>query len=270
MPNGSILSALSYQKTGYFNVYRLKPFIGKMSRFRDLYNIRLSMGISHTLSISNPLINQSLYQENYICDGVFCVFDKQFIHLFPIVDDYEVFQPGGRHAFELNELQLAKAIFLYKTMYEELNSDYVFKYDILRTLVFELIHFALKMQPSFRTDKKQHNASQRISSLFLELLERQFPIDENHPKISLRFASDFAYHLAVHVNHLNRSVKETTQKTTTQIISERILQESKILLKHSTWNVSDIAYALGFSEVTHFNNFFKKHVQNSPLKFRTA
>lgn len=36
------------------------------------------------------------------------------------------------------------------------------------------------------------NASQRISTLFFELLERQFPIDENHKKVSLRAASDFA------------------------------------------------------------------------------
>ena len=43
---------------------------------------------------------------------------------------------------------------------------------------------------------------------------------------------------------------------TAQLIAERVLQESKILLKHSVWNVSEIAYALGFTEVTHFNNFF--------------
>jgi len=63
--------------------------------------------------------------------------------------------------------------------------------------------------------------------------------------------------LNVHVNHLNRAIKETTDKTTSQIIAERILQESKILLKHSSWTVSEIAYALGYHEVTHFNNFFK-------------
>jgi AraC-like DNA-binding protein len=72
------------------------------------------------------------------------------------------------------------------------------------------------------------------------------------------------------VNHLNRALKETMQKTTTQIISERILQESKVLLKHSAWSVSEIAYALGFTEVPHFNNFFKKHLQTSPLKFRSV
>ena len=114
------------------------------------------------------------------------------------------------------------------------------------------------------------NAAQRISTLFLELLERQFPIDETHQTLSLRSASDFADQLNVHVNHLNRAVKESTQKTTTQLIAERIIQESKILLKHSSWSVSEIAHALSFSEVTHFDNFFKKHVNMSPLQFRNV
>jgi AraC-like DNA-binding protein len=86
--------------------------------------------------------------------------------------------------------------------------------------------------------------------------------------MQFRSASDFASQLNVHVNHLNKAVKETTDKTTSQIIAERILQEAKILLKHSRWNVSEIAYGLGFNEVTHFNNFFKKNTQLSPLKFR--
>jgi AraC-like DNA-binding protein len=72
------------------------------------------------------------------------------------------------------------------------------------------------------------------------------------------------------VNHLNRAVKEATQKTTTQIITERVLQESKILLKQTAWTVSEIAYALGFREATHFNNFFKKNVHIGPLKFRNV
>lgn len=104
----------------------------------------------------------------------------------------------------------------------------------------------------------------------MELLERQFPVDEQHTAVTLRTASDFARQLNVHVNHLNRAVKEITEKTTSQLIAERIVQEAKILLKHSAWTVSEIAYALGFTEVTHFNNFFKKHVSLSPLKFRAV
>lgn len=154
-------------------------------------------------------------------------------------------------------------------MFEEIGSDYMHKYDVLRNLFFGLLHFAMKL-PCAKFEKQPMNASQRISNLFLELLERQFPIDENHAALNLRSASGFASQLNMHVNHLNRAVKESTEKTTSQIIAGRIVRESKILLKHSAWNVSEIACALGFTETTHFNNFFKKHVEISPLKFRNV
>lgn len=52
------------------------------------------------------------------------------------------------------------------------------------------------------------------------------------------------------------------------IIAERLLQEAKILLRHTEWNISEIAYSLGFKEATHFNNFFKKMMQLTPVRFR--
>ena len=155
-------------------------------------------------------------------------------------------------------------------MFEEIESNYVHKYDILRTIVFELIHLILKIKPTSNFANNKIDASKRISQLFLELLERQFPIDDTHQIVNLRSASDFANQLNIHVNHLNRAVKETTEKTTTQIIAERILLESKILLKHGNWNVSEIAYSLGFTAVTHFNNFFKKHTLINPTQFRNV
>ena len=205
-----------------------------------------------------------------IRSGAFCIFNHHFFHQFGNLNQYEVFQPNGNHIFELSDEQAARVAPVYDRMFEEIASEYIHKYDVLRNLVFELLHFAMKLQPSTVFDKQQFNASQRIATLFLELLERQFPIDDNHQHMQLRSASDFAGQLNIHVNHLNKAVKESVQKTTSQLIAERVLQESKILLKHSNWNVGEIAYALGFTEVTHFNNFFKKHVQLSPTKFRNA
>jgi AraC-like DNA-binding protein len=221
------------------------------------------------LVFSNPQIPYSCEYTDRIRTGIFCVFTPAFFHQYGNLDQYTLFQPGGTHVFELTDEQVNKVAGVYENMFEEIDSGYQHKYDVLRNLVFELLHFALKL-PSAKFDKQPMNASQRISSLFLELLERQFPIDDNHQTLNLRSASDFAAKLNVHVNHLNRAIKESTEKTTSQIIGERILRESKILLKHSAWNVSEIAYALGFTEVTHFNNFFKKHVQLSPLKFRNV
>lgn len=126
----------------------------------------------------------------------------------------------------------------------------------------------MKLRANERIVNQHRCSSDRIASLFVELLERQFPIDEMHPKINLRSLSDFALHLSVHVNHLNRAVKENTGKTTTEMILERILQEAKLLLKQGEWNVSEITYGLGFYETAHSFNFFKSHVSLNPLQFR--
>ncbi|HEY4655001.1 MAG TPA: helix-turn-helix transcriptional regulator [Cyclobacteriaceae bacterium] len=271
---------------GHFNLFRLEPYVeGKPTnipyRRRDFYKIILVKGNSQVhfadqvveikkqaVSFSNPLIPYKWEHLDKIREGIYCIFNQHFFHQFGQLNQYEVFQPGGAHIFELSDEETGRVSEIFERMSKEFNTDYKYKYDVIRTQIFELLHFALKMQPQKDLDIQPHNASQRISTLFLELLERQFPIDDLHPAVQLRSASDFADQLNVHVNHLNRAVKETTRKTTTQLIAARVLQESKILLRHSNWNVSEIAFALSFAEVTHFNNFFKKYTQTSPLKYR--
>lgn len=271
---------------GHFNVFQLEPYIGDNAKpvpymRRDYFKVSLFVGESEVqyadkeikidkqaLVFSNPFIPYSC--RGPMRTGYFCIFNQNFFHQFGDLKQYSVFQPNGNHVFELTKEQLKQVNATFGRMFEEINSDYIHKYDVLRTLVLELVHFAMKMQPVYEQNKQPVNASQRISTMFLELLERQFPVDENHPQVQLRSASDFAEHLNVHVNHLNRAVKETTLKTTSQIIAERLLQESKVLLKHSEWNVSEIADSLGFMEPTHFNNFFKKHTDLSPSKFRNV
>ncbi len=271
---------------GHFNIFEYEPIeLGKAKplpyKRRDFYKIMFVVGDieivyadkviqvkKQALSFSNPQIPYSCGNLEKISEGFYCIFNQHFFHRFGDLNQYSVFQPSGNHVFELTDVQATLIREIYKKMQEEIDSGYIHKYDVLRNLVFELLHFAMKTQPSTQYGKLPQNASQRISTLFLELLERQFPIDENHPNIKLRVASDYANQLNIHVNHLNRAVKEITQKTTTQIIADRILQEAKLLLKYSNWNVSEIAYSLDFQEVTHFNNFFKKHTESSPVKFR--
>lgn len=152
-------------------------------------------------------------------------------------------------------------------MLEEIASDYPYKYDLLRSYVTELVHYALKMEPSEAL--YQHpNANSRITAVFTELLERQFPIESPSQRFTLRSANDFAQQLSVHVNHLNRAIRETTGKTTTRHIAERITSEAKALLRHTNWNISEISYCLGFEEPSHFNNFFKKQTSQTPTSFR--
>src|SRR5258705_798317 len=153
-------------------------------------------------------------------------------------------------------------------MYKELSSNYVYKYDLLRNYVLELIHYGQKLQPASLLYPR-HTASVRVSSLFIELLERQFPIESPQQKLNLTTAKDYADRLAIHVNHLNKVLKENTGKTTTELISGRVVQEAKILLKQTDWNISEISNSLGFEEVSHFSNFFRKQTSFAPVAFRS-
>jgi AraC-like DNA-binding protein len=273
---------------GHFNIFKLEPFIPGVPvsipyKRRDYYKIMLVMGNSQVhfadkvleiekqaLSFSCPQIPYKWEHLDNVRSGVYCVFNSHFFSQFGNIQQYAVFQPNGEHVFELTDEHAGQIENIFQRMFMEINSEYMHKYDVLRTLVFELIHFALKLHPSVKVEKQPLHASQRVATLFMELLERQFPIDDTHQSITLRSASDFASRLNIHANYLNRAVKEITEKTTTQIIAERIMQEAKVLLKQSTWSVSEIGYALGFTEATHFINFFTKHMQVSPLKFRNV
>jgi AraC family transcriptional regulator, transcriptional activator of pobA len=184
-----------------------------------------------------------------------------------VLDDLPIYKPGGYPVFQLSDEDAQEIGLLFSKMAKELASDYTYKYDLLRNYVLELIHYGQKLQP-VTVLHPTHTASARIFSLFIELLERQFPIESPHQKLNLRTANDYANRLAIHVNHLNKVLKSSTGRTTTDIINSRVGQEAKILLKQTDWPVSEIAWCLGFEEAAHFSNFFRKQAGLSPVAFR--
>ncbi len=224
------------------------------------------------LVFATPRIPYNWVPQDWDQKGYFCIFTDDFLVLSKsgvVVDDLPIFRPGNIPVFQLEEQQIAELSVIFRKMKTEIASDYAFKYDLLRTLVLELIHFGQKLQPvsAYNTS---HDASARISSLFVELLERQFPIVSTRQRLSLRTAKDYSDRLAVHSNHLNKVLKENTGKTTTQHIAARIIQEAKILLRQTDWNISEIANSLGFEQLSHFSGFFKKHTSLSPVEIRSS
>lgn len=276
------------EQIGHFNLFHIWPFReGKVTtvpyRRRDFYKVMLLQGTSRVyfadkvfgiqkqaLAFSNPLIPYKWDQLDKLFDGVYCIFDAQFFHAFSSFGAYEVFQPGGNPVFELTDQQFVEVRDIFGQMEQEFHSDYKYRFDVIRNRILDLIHYGLKLEPAQVLQQRSVNASYRISRMFMELLERQFPVDEAHDYLDLRTPSAFAVQLNIHVNSLNRAVRFTRGKTTSEVINERIVQEAKVLLRHTTWSISDIAFALGFKEVPHFSNFFKKHNALSPMQFRKS
>lgn len=202
--------------------------------------------------------------------GHFCVFTKDFLSKSRIgleIDLLPIFSPQSDFIYHLSTAQFGEIESIFIKMHAEIASDYAYKYDLLRNYLMELIHFGQKLNPVLPL-KNSKTAGARTTALFIELLERQFPIENISQLLKLRTPADYAGTLAVHVNHLNRVLKDTTGKTTGEIIGSRIYQEAKMLLTQTQWNVSEIAFTLGFEEVAHFSNFFKKYSKQSPQLFR--
>jgi AraC-like DNA-binding protein len=272
---------------GHFNVFRSDDFF-KHARpvpynRKDFFKITLLIGkhrLSYadkvvetdrqTLVFSNPLIPYKYESLSEGHPGFFCIFTDTFFSQFGNIKEYPVFLPSGSPIFFLTDEQAPSITNIFCKMLQEISSDYTYKYDVLRNLTFELIHSAMKLQPATTCLYSGSNASTRISSLFTELLERQFPIESPRQQIVLQSPSAFAAQLSVHVNHLNRALRETTGKTTSRIIAERVTQEARSLLIHTNWNISEIAWTLGFEETPHFINFFKKNTDLSPGSFRAT
>jgi len=71
----------------------------------------------------------------------------------------------------------------------------------MRNFITMMLHEAMKLQPSENYDTHK-NALSRIAAVFLELLERQFPIESADRPLKLKTAQDYADQLAIHVNYL--------------------------------------------------------------------
>ncbi|KAA0992723.1 helix-turn-helix domain-containing protein [Dyadobacter aurulentus] len=272
---------------GQANVFRLEDWMApncgeKPYSRRDFYKITLIRGhnVYHyadksieikgpTLVFFNPQVPYTWEPLSDETNGFFCIFREAFFQgrFDNGLSDLPVFKPGAKPSYPLNPQQDKEVTGIFEKMLNEINSDYSLKYDLVRNYVFELIHYALKMSPT-ETLHNQTNARSRLTGIFIELLERQFPIETPSRRFSLRSASDFASQLSVHVNHLNRCVRDTTGKTTTDHIADRLASEAKALLMHSDWNIAEIGYSLGFDEPAHFTYFFKKRTGMAPSAFR--
>ncbi|MEO6849593.1 MAG: AraC family transcriptional regulator, partial [Mucilaginibacter sp.] len=213
-----------------------------------------------SLFFANPEVPYSVEIVSELQTGYSCVFSRDFIK--PIersesLQNSPLFKISNTPAFQLSEKQYSKLSGIFELMIADSTTDYLYVDDLMRNYLQLILHEALRLRPA-ENFIQFNNAALRITKQFLDLLERQFPVEHLTEPVKLKTAQDFADRLAIHANYLNRAVKGVTGKSTTMLIAERTTTEATALLQHTDWSVSDIAYALGFEYPNYFSNFFKK------------
>lgn len=256
--------SFSYSRKTFYTATLLQ---GEYSIEFEDKNIELT---GNSLLFTSSKIPFGIHSLNGIYNGISCIFKEDFITKnnsgYRLLE-LPIYKLGRQNTYSMTDIQTEKFIEIYNKIFDEKLSDSEYKENLQRTYLLELIFNAQKLSP---TDSyiKINNTTEEITCSFIRLLESQFPIDTQEDTVKLKTAGDFAEHLSLHPNYLNRQVKLSKGRTVSEIIAARIGQEAKILLKLTNWNIAQIAYSLGFEEPSHFNSFFKKHNKISPTDYR--
>lgn len=127
----------------------------------------------------------------------------------------------------------------------------------LRLLLIELTRHR-QLRPK-HGGKESHLAQERMEEL-RELLDTHIA---THKQVS-----DYADMMNLSLYQLNAITKSATGKTCSDVIDEHIVLEAKRYLLATLNQVNQIAYHLGYEDVSYFIRFFKKHTGSSPDAFR--
>lgn len=269
--------------TGQITAYRMEDVTSEGPYppvRRDFYKIKLLCDAQGILSYAdqrvavhdcalilvNPLIPYAWERTQGHETGFACLFTEAFSTpqlRTASVAQSPLFRVGNVPVLFPSPATVARLKHLFEQLLAELPSPYPHKYEVLRNYVQLLLHEALKLLPAAPA-----GAPARLQAQFLDLLARQFPLPSPYQPLALKNAKEFAQHLAVHPNHLNKVLQATTGRSTTAHVAGRVREEAQALLQHSPWSIAEIAHGLGFGHPSNFNAFFKKHTGQTPTGYR--
>jgi AraC family transcriptional regulator, transcriptional activator of pobA len=230
---------------------------GKLVRSKGLDTYEISA--RHFLPAYQFTTMQSLSAD--AC-GYFCHFNSDIFYkkLFQkeLLQQFPFLHFTGNPVVKIDQKATAFIIQLLSRLEQEYQYDEKCNTDFvasgLLTLFFELKPYAQEIKAI--TD----NSAYRIANEYKSLLVKHI-----HEKQKVSF---YAALLSITPEHLNRSVKSAFGKTAHHYLDEMLLLESKVLLKQSSLNISEIAYKLGKENPGDFIRFFKSKTGITPKQYR--
>lgn len=146
-------------------------------------------------------------------------------------------------------------------MLREFNNKQERYLDVIKSTL-NIFFIELSRQSRNTKAAEQHNDDYMQERLeeFIELVERNMV---PHKEVSF-----YADQLHITNYQLNAITKATLGRTASAIITEHIVLQARRSLLATTSQVNQIAWELGYEDVSYFIRFFKKHTGHSPDAFR--
>jgi AraC family transcriptional activator of pobA len=159
---------------------------------------------------------------------------------------------------------------LYLQILREYNTDSPYRNKLIGHLVVVIL---LKIKEIFRKEYAPIREGSRGSEIvrkFKIMLEQHYRDLSNGRAEKVFRIQEYADAQHLHPNYFSNVIKSKTGKTIGTWIAEKTIMEAKSLLRNSALAIKEISSLLGFTESTHFSNYFKKHTNHSPASFRKS
>lgn len=159
---------------------------------------------------------------------------------------------------DMNKDEKKRIGLIFKQLYIEHQSGLPNTTAIIQSEVNTLL---LELERIGHTDK--------VFPIVPELLQKyEKLIDNNFTKE--RQVQSYAMQLGISPNYLNVLCKKHFGKSALEMINDRLVLEVKRLLLRTDYDISEIAYFLGFNELSYFSRFFKRNTGMTPNEFRLS
>ncbi len=163
-------------------------------------------------------------------------------------------------------LNLSKEEFLiFKNLVESIKNEHQSDNELKEPVIRSYLNIILLKSKGFFDQLKGDSSSGgNVSS---ELVYNfKILIEKNYRKLHL--VKEYADLLSTTPEHLNEETRKIRGITASDLISDRIILESKRLLMYSEFSNKEIAYFLNYEDPSYFSRFFKNKIGVSPSDFR--
>lgn len=131
---------------------------------------------------------------------------------------------------------------------------------IIETLLATIVVFLSRNLKKISVQGQLNTRENSHFSKFCDLIEKNY---EKHYSLDY-----YANELGITTAHLNLLSRRIAQRSALELIHERLLLEAKRNLIYTSTSISELSYAIGFSDPAYFTRFFKKATGEAPKEFR--
>ena len=194
-------------------------------------------------------------------DGYIVFFSKEIYNLHfrdKKIEEYLFFQSSkNKPELVLNIDEMKQIQPFFELIVNENQEDQLQKKDkmlnLLDCILVEILRI-YNIESNHLTSTYNHKLKE-----FEILLEEYYKIEKS--------PSFYADKMSITLKHLNRISKNILNITITELITRRVILESKRIMVDKNKNIAQIADELGYSNYSYFSKLFKKNVGITPTEF---